>query len=335
MSTPDYSLLKNLPQPDPIGSALGAYKTVTDIKRTNQAAALATQKAQLQIHSARRAIHDTRLADIHELPEGQKPAAWQNFRQEMGSLNGDVSKIPSEYGPEAAAESQTAYNQSPQGVGDRKYVRDVAMQQLKNAGAMQAAMAKIKAAPGEGQKQLAKSEAIANSKYKDSVIGDAHAASQILNDTDNIKAALGQAATGYTGSLTNWDTPAGQELKKHISQLVLDKLQGMHNVSRGTRLITKIIQRSKPADWMKGEASNRIIAAMAAVAHRTIEKERYVIYMWKHGVQDRGRLDTEFGDYSQKYNLINVKSNTVNTHNVGRWAEYLQTKQQAKAKAAK
>lgn len=374
MPTPDYGLLKNLPQPDPVGSALDAYQKVSANVRANKATALAqklgslqAQKAKialanqqkdetltqqtkqaalqashLQIHSAIKTVHDTRLADIHELPENQKEAAYQHFKQEMTSLHGDTSKLPAHYNDEVAAEAKNAYNQSPLGTADRKFARDTATQQLKdtdefhkamavqalkNLGARQTAAAK----PGPGQEQLAKSEAKANSAYKDSVITDSQAGQRILLDTDNISASLNKAAAGYTGSMTNYLGKAGQELKKNTSQLVLDKLQGMHNVSRGTRLLTKIIQRSKPADWMKRGAIQRIVGGLAAVSHRSLEKEKFTQYMWDHGINDRGKIDTMWMSYDGKYPLINVKDNTVNTQNVGRWGEFLASKQQKKA----
>jgi len=360
MPTPNYGLLRNIPQPDPIGSALSAYQTVSSNRRANKATALAqrlgdlqaqkaeisiknlpldealkqhqtqlaNQTATLQLQNSKRTVHDTMLADIHQAPDDQKDAEYQKFRQKMATMHGDMSGLPLHYNQQVGNEASIAFGKTGQAGEQRKFARNVALEQMKEASALQVALAKVRAAPGEGQKQLAKSEAIANSKYKDSVIGDAGMARNILVDTDNITASLNQASAGYTGSLTNWDSPAGQELKKHTAQLVLDKLQGMHNVSRGTNLLMTIIKRSKPSDWMKRGAIQRIVSGMAAISHRAVEKERFTQYMWDHGIMDRGKIDTIFSDYDAKYPLINVKTNTVNTQNVGRWAEYLQSKQQ-------
>lgn len=359
MPQPQWGLLQNLPVADPVGGALSAYEAVSKERRAQRAAAetqklqelqaqkaqfelkqapteaalkqqkerSANQAAQLQLHVARNTIHDTSLADLHQLPEDQKEAGWQNFKHTMASVGGDVSQLPAHYGPKVQAEAAIAFAKSSQAGEARKFQRDVALQQLKNMGAMQTALAKLKATPAPGEAQMQKSEAQANSKYKDTVITDATAARQIGFDTDNITASLHQAFAGYTGSLANWSSEGGQELKKHISQLVLDKLQGMHNVSRGTNLLTRIIKQSKPSDWMKRGAIERIVSGMAAVSHRSLERERFTQYMWDHGMTDRIKIDNMFNDYDRKYPLINVKNNTVNTQNVGRWAEYLMDKQ--------
>jgi hypothetical protein len=86
---------------------------------------------------------------------------------------------------------------------------------------------------------------------------------------------------------------------------------------------------------MKEGAIKRIVSGMAAISHRAIEKEKFTQYMWDHGITDRGKIDTIWSDYDSKYSLIDVKNNKVNNQNIGRWAEYLAKKQQAKTKVKK
>jgi len=181
---PDYSLLKNLPVADPVGSALGAYTTIEKEKRARQTSQLQQQlggmqiqkeqaelkylpekqemerktheaallSTNLQIHQARTAISDHGLTNIALASHDQKENAYQQYKtRDIAAIGGDHTKLPDHYNAEVEAEAQMALRRSPLSKEDRDFKRKVALQTLKNQGALGVALQKAKAGFGGGK----------------------------------------------------------------------------------------------------------------------------------------------------------------------------------------
>lgn len=367
MPTPDYGLLKNLPQPDPVGSALDAYQKVSANVRANKATALAqklgslqAQKAKialanqqqdetlsqktkqsaldvshLQVHNAMRTIHDTRLADIHEMPAAQQEGAWQNFRHEMTSLGGDTSQIPAHFNDEAAAESKNAYNQSPLGTADRKFARDTATQQLKDTDQFHREMA-VQALKNQGVRQAAQAKAAM--KAPSEIAFQKEQGKQLVKDNATINTAsneaqtkaiplwteinkqLNKVITGPGIGHVNWRSADAQRLNQLIMQAQGLKIKSFH-LGRMTQYEFNIIRKMVGTPTMYKKVLKKVVQKHLRDAQEAIEQQKFTAGYIKQGgrspiemsnqwvkeVGNRRQADLEFTAKQNKMTVEQVK----------------------------
>lgn len=281
---------------------------------------MVNKAAQLALHSSQAGYTANRAADIVDLPAQYQEDAYQKLKPELKKLGIDTSNMDPSYTPRMQDYFKQMSQTAPQNADTRKLQGQVYLQKLKNLGSVQTAVAKAAGTPTP----LSKSEATANSAYRTDVITNSGNANTIVQDMKNIQGALNKASTGYFGPAANLTKAEGQEMKKYLNQFVLDRFEGMKHIGRGGRYLMSIIKGSKPQDWMRRSAIQHIIDTTQAVSQRIRQKEQFTQFMWSHGIQDRGAIDSIWNKYMDKYQLVNTKTNIVNKQNVGKWAQFLQ-----------
>lgn len=277
--TPDYGLLKDMPQPNPIGSGLGAYQAMQQsalMKQEAQKQQILNQVGQVQLQQARENYFTNRLANLYQMPSNQQEDEYQQIRKDAISVGANPDNLPTNFDDSVKSKAQQAYIAQTK---NSKYF----LQQMKSATTLQAAQIKAAGMQAGKETEFQKKDQDLLAKDMGTISQNANSAlNHVIPITNRALDALNKTSlTGPLGAI-NWSTPAGQELQRQLSNLQLDKVKDFH-LGRMTQYEFNLIMKAVAGKKMYKSELQKALNDLASDSNTQIKQHQFYTNYIKQG----------------------------------------------------
>jgi hypothetical protein len=270
---------------------------------------------------------DQHLANIAQLPEAQRPGAYQSTLNHLNDMKVDTSSMSPTWDDKIASRANIALQSTPRAAEQRKFNQEQTMQMLKGRQALEVATLKTKGIVTPIEKSFGEAEGKADSAHFTEVQTAANSASSIKQDVDQLMPISGQIpnSLGFVAGNAVRLTDAGQQLWATNRKMVLDLARtDLKGAGRATVMMLKMVQDAKPSEHMALVAYQNMLKVYGAVSTRAISRNEMITYLKNNiGLHDRNTLQNIWMKYNEKYSLINKKTGQVQENNLNKWQEFL------------